>query len=444
VTRAHVLYWGFDQAAEAERILVDAAGRPGQESADATRSWILLFDGRCRDSITVSSAVLDCDGAEPDSILPAATGATLAASLLGRFDHAQATHERAMAALRRMPEPPWGSTLLGLAGCLRHLFSGSVHDAWLLADGHFQASVDNAAGTVAGIWSVYRGIVARFRGDLDLATAALREASVLLDGADPYHLLRVCFAELAAVAGLRGDAADATAWLDRADDRRRGAGRLYEPWTELNRAWVQAATGLPEAAKQARYAAALARDCQQPTIEMMALYDAARLGDAGAVRHRLTNLSSMIQGPVASAMAEAANALADGDGAALDRATAAFASFGYHLHAAETATAAAKAHRRAGGRHGAIRSQKQADTLIDACPNANTPLLNLTDPLAELTRREREIARLAAAGQSSQEIARTLRLSVRTVNNHLGRAYAKLGVPGRHALAPLLHRLRPR
>src|SRR5262249_15630336 len=155
---------------------------------------------------------LDCDGAEPDSILPAATGATIAASLLGRFDYAQAMYERAMAALRRLPEPPWGSTLLGLAGCLRHLFSGSVHDAWLLADGQFQASVDNAAGTVAGIWSVYRGIVARFRGDLDLATVALREASVLLDGADPYHLLRVCFAELAAVAGLRGDAADATAW----------------------------------------------------------------------------------------------------------------------------------------------------------------------------------------------------------------------------------------
>ena len=448
VTRARVLYWGFGQAGEAERILVDAAGRPGQDSADAAQSWILLFDGRCRDSISVADAVLGCDGAEPDSVVPAAAAATMAASLLGRFDHAQTTYERGTDAVRRLSEPPWGTTLLGIAGCLRHLFSGSAHDAWLLADGRFQATAhkstaDKTTGTVAGIWAVYRGIVARFQGNLDLAAAALREAAVLLDDSDPYHLLRHCFAELAAVAALSGDAADATIWLDRADDRRGEAGRLYEPWAEVNRAWVRAATGLPEAAKQARYAAALARDSQQPTIEMMALYDAARLGDADAVRHRLTKLRGVVEGPVGSTMAEAANALADGDGDALDHATTAFASFGYRLHAAETATAAARAHRHASQPRRAIQSREQAAALLDACPKANTPLLNLADPLAGLTRREREIVRLAAAGQTGQEIARTLHLSARTVNNHLGRAYAKLGVSGRHALAPLLARLGP-
>src|SRR5262249_24597651 len=43
VTRARVLYWGLDRADEAERILTGAAGRPGQDPADAMRSWILLF-----------------------------------------------------------------------------------------------------------------------------------------------------------------------------------------------------------------------------------------------------------------------------------------------------------------------------------------------------------------------------------------------------------------
>lgn len=61
----------------------------------------------------------------------------------------------------------------------------------------------------------------------------------------------------------------------------------------------------------------------------------------------------------------------------------------------------------------------------------------------ELTRREREVVRLAAAGQSSQQIAQMLRLSPRTVDNHLGRAYAKLGVSGRHTLGPLLGQLDP-
>lgn len=441
VTRARVLYWGFDQAGEAERVLLGVAGRSGQDSADATRSWILLFDGRCRDSIRVSDAVLSRDGAEPEAVVPAAAGATMAASLLGRFGHAQTTYERGMDVVRQLPEEPWGTTLLGIAGCLRHLFSGSAHEAWALADGRFRAEADKGAGAVAGIWAVYRGIVARFHGDLYLAAAALREAAALLEDSDPYHLLRQCFAELAAVAALSGDAAGATGWLDRADARRREAGRLYEPWAELNRAWTHAGTGVADAAKQARYAAALARDSEQPTIEMMALYDAARLGDADGVRHRLTKLSNLVEGPVGPAMADAAHALADRDGDALDHATAAFASFGYRVHAAETATAAARAHRHAGERRRAVRSQEQAAVLIDACSKVSTPLLNLGDALAGLTHREREIVLLAAAGKSSQEIARALHLSTRTVNNHLGRAYAKLGVSGRHSLAPLLGRL---
>jgi DNA-binding CsgD family transcriptional regulator len=55
-----------------------------------------------------------------------------------------------------------------------------------------------------------------------------------------------------------------------------------------------------------------------------------------------------------------------------------------------------------------------------------------------LTRREREIAVLAARGQPSRQIADRLHLSVRTVDNHLQNAYAKLGVTGRDQLAEAL------
>jgi DNA-binding CsgD family transcriptional regulator len=51
-----------------------------------------------------------------------------------------------------------------------------------------------------------------------------------------------------------------------------------------------------------------------------------------------------------------------------------------------------------------------------------------------LTEREREIVGLAAAGASSNAIASHLSLSVRTVNNHLQRAYIKLGVTSRSEL----------
>ena len=58
----------------------------------------------------------------------------------------------------------------------------------------------------------------------------------------------------------------------------------------------------------------------------------------------------------------------------------------------------------------------------------------------DLTRREREVAELAARDLSSREIAEQLVLSARTVENHLQRAYEKLGVRGRGELRDALAR----
>ncbi|MGH8992424.1 MAG: LuxR C-terminal-related transcriptional regulator, partial [Acidimicrobiia bacterium] len=45
-----------------------------------------------------------------------------------------------------------------------------------------------------------------------------------------------------------------------------------------------------------------------------------------------------------------------------------------------------------------------------------------------LTRRVREVARLAAQGRTAREIAAVLFIGERTVETHLANAYAKLGV----------------
>ncbi len=45
-----------------------------------------------------------------------------------------------------------------------------------------------------------------------------------------------------------------------------------------------------------------------------------------------------------------------------------------------------------------------------------------------LTRREREVARLAASGMTAKEIAAALFVGERTVESHLASSYAKLGV----------------
>jgi pimeloyl-ACP methyl ester carboxylesterase/DNA-binding CsgD family transcriptional regulator len=54
---------------------------------------------------------------------------------------------------------------------------------------------------------------------------------------------------------------------------------------------------------------------------------------------------------------------------------------------------------------------------------------------AALSRREREVVRLAVAGQTALEIARRLYISDRTVETHLANAYIKLGVQSKFELA---------
>jgi DNA-binding NarL/FixJ family response regulator len=55
-----------------------------------------------------------------------------------------------------------------------------------------------------------------------------------------------------------------------------------------------------------------------------------------------------------------------------------------------------------------------------------------------LTPSEVRIVRLAAQGSSNREIAHELYVTLKTVEGHLSRAYAKLGIEGRGGLAEAL------
>ena len=58
-----------------------------------------------------------------------------------------------------------------------------------------------------------------------------------------------------------------------------------------------------------------------------------------------------------------------------------------------------------------------------------------TEPVPTLTRRERDVAKLVAAGQRNRSIAETLGISEGTVKMHLHNVYAKLGLESRTQLA---------
>jgi DNA-binding CsgD family transcriptional regulator len=78
-----------------------------------------------------------------------------------------------------------------------------------------------------------------------------------------------------------------------------------------------------------------------------------------------------------------------------------------------------------------------------ARPSAPSPP-EAADPSADLsllTRREFEVALLASGGQTSREIATVLHISERTVENHIGNVYSKLGISSRRELIKRAARL---
>ncbi|QUC58133.1 hypothetical protein IOD14_15710 [Streptomyces sp. A2-16] len=152
-------------------------------------------------------------------------------------------------------------------------------------------------------------------------------------------------------------------------------------------------------------------------------YDAVRLGAPDRAEGRLTGV-----------FAEHADALARGDGAALDRAAHTLEERGFLLFAAEAYAQAVRAHRDPGA---ARTSRTRAVALARRCQGARTPALSGL-VLGELTARQRQIVTLAATGLSNRQIAEKLTLSVRTVGNHLYSAYARLGASDRDALPCLV------
>ena len=85
-----------------------------------------------------------------------------------------------------------------------------------------------------------------------------------------------------------------------------------------------------------------------------------------------------------------------------------------------------------------MSSSTRAAALAEHGGGVITPALRQAAEPLPLTEREREIAMLIGQELSNRAIAKRLTLSVRTVENHLQRAYTKLGVTNRAELRRVL------
>jgi DNA-binding NarL/FixJ family response regulator len=78
--------------------------------------------------------------------------------------------------------------------------------------------------------------------------------------------------------------------------------------------------------------------------------------------------------------------------------------------------------------------------LVERYLRNGRPLPTVSDPLADLTSREREVFTLVAEGLSNAEIARRLYVGAGTVKTHVGRILMKLGMRDRVQLVVFAHR----
>jgi len=440
VTRAWNLYWGYGcvRGAEEELDEIIAGDEEARECARGARAWLFLFRGQTRQALDAADtlgAVEDGATGWPFPLVAVA----FAAALSGWTGSALMPVARHLSQSAPADPPDWGSVLLGWARCLAMILGGRVRQAQSLAEQGYAAAVGRRDPGMAAGWAIYLGVAALGQGRVTTADMRLREALASLGDRDPYQFACYVLSELAATAALKADGRAAAEWMRRSDARNGGLNKMLEPRIEQNRAWVLAANGeLTSAVRQAGRAASLARAGGQHAVEAAALYDVARLGKPRSVLPRLTELGRTMGGDLIPLLAATADALASGDGKALDGSATALDALGLPLFAAEAAAAAARAYRQAGHRAAASACIERARSLTAASEGARTPLLGSDDVASMLTHRQREISMLAASGMPSKTIAARLLISTRTVNNHLACVYDRLGVSSRAQLAGIM------
>jgi DNA-binding CsgD family transcriptional regulator len=285
---------------------------------------------------------------------------------------------------------------------------------------------------------LYQGRVALMRGKVVRAAALLRESLAGL--ADPTPERVLAQALLAETYAHLGEVPTSERFRREAMESAPGLSTFYTTDVARATAWTWAANGELSRARAALLA--LAEQCRaegEPAPEVHVLHDALRLGARHETTARLNELVDVVDGRWAQAFADHAAALTAEDGAALDAAAEQLEQIGALRFAAEARAEAAVAHRRAGLIARTAASAAASARLLAQCEGSVVPDLPDADVSAPaLSRREDEIARLAARGLSNREIADRLFVSVRTVEGHLHRLYSKLGVNDRAELASVM------
>jgi DNA-binding CsgD family transcriptional regulator len=444
VTRAKNAQWGLCQPERA--LAINTAARavvtsaPLVEELVADEASVLTFSGHPDRALTVLGRTADGDQrtrvvrAIAGAVALAAAGRTAEAVALARAGHAD-------------------HVALGDEPAIAHPAMHVVNQVFALTEAGRLAEAERVARAgaeivaaqrvpIAQIWfAVNLGRVTLLRGRVASARRFYAEAVGLAQSSHFAGSRRIALSGLALALAMLGEVDAAVQAL--AERAAAPAFGFLRPEQHLADAWTAIASRRPaEAAQAFRSAAAEAAATGYRLTESWLLHDLMRISGED-VSGRLRELAEECDSPLVSARARHAAAARARDGVELTGAADDFEALGAMLLAAEAAGSAAAAFGGAGDRRAATAALRRSSALAAACEGAATPgLFHLSTvnaaAAAPLSGREREIVLLAATGMASKDIADRLYLSVRTVNNHLQHAYAKLGVTSRAGLAQAL------
>jgi DNA-binding CsgD family transcriptional regulator/tetratricopeptide (TPR) repeat protein len=408
----------------------------------AQRAQLLANTGRPRDALAVLSEIgSDAEqGAPPRLRIEIASARSVACLSVGRF--AEARRAAQLAATAQSDLPAW----LSRRGMAMHLineahalaYAGWYPQAREFAEAALEPTRQRGA-LAAQVWlELVLGEVERDTGYGKAAVRHFETATNLAALAGQPAALVWAWVGVAQGQLILGNLDDAAEALARADAE--GDSPIATSWAtrERTHAWLQAGRGDLVAARDRLVDIAGAVESDGIwTFEASLRHDLVRFGDPDAAVTRLSALAGLVEGPLVRAYAEHARAAATRDRDAYEEALESFEAMDCVVFAAETALELAELLRSRGdGRAGAAMARRSAAHA--AAGGARTPPLLRGTSVEPLTRREREVALLAAGGATSKEIAERLSVSKRTVDTHLDRIYRKLGVTGRDELTGAL------
>ncbi|GAB3563758.1 LuxR C-terminal-related transcriptional regulator [Arthrobacter alkaliphilus] len=284
-----------------------------------------------------------------------------------------------------------------------------------------------------GMLHLAAGMVDLRRGDLGVALPRLRQAVSMLRVSD--------------MASDLPDAVAAAAYAASILKRRETAMTYANEYDALIREGMH-----PSLLAQGHAAVAKAEHTgtQTAIARLMALADSAaadgaigaeidilmlvlRLGDSSVAR-RLVAVAEGSEGRTAEFALSVGLALAHKDADRLIELSDVAAKDGLELAAADCASHALRILESRGDKARQLEGQRLLKRRTAALDKAGPALEGASPDLQKLTRREQEIATLVQSGSSNKDIALGLGLSLRTVEGHLYRMFAKLGISHREDL----------